>query len=308
MANGILETTVPPARSFGTNKGEPIWFLRLRLAERHLLSLLAIVALDWSPQLFLLFAVSYIVRMWGTEAVYHRYFSHRSFRASRAVQFALALIGVQNGQGGPLWWAAKHRDHHKFVDTARDPHSPSAHSFGYAYSGWFLAPGGRDTNLDSIPDFAAFPEMRWLNRYHMVPYYAGGILLALAAHFGLLGAEITWWAALLAGFYLPSTLTIHSVAIVNSFCHMPRWWGGYRRFETADASINRPLVALLTLGAGYHNNHHRLGSVGRAGFAWYEFDFSYLVLVLLQRIGVIRDLRGAIPDEILREGRIRGLN
>jgi len=292
------------APRFGVQRGEPFWFAMFRVLERHAFALAALVWFPANASLLALCAASYAIRMFGMEAIYHRYFSHRAFKASRPMQLALALAGTQCGLRGPLWWASKHRDHHRYVETKRDPHSPIAHSFWYAYLAWMRAPGNFDTDLDWIPDFARHAELRWLNRFYAIPLYAGAALLFLAGHYGWLGTGVTGVAALLWGFYVPTLLVLHGGGLVATVTHMPKIPGGYRRFETADCSVNRPLLGLLLLGAGWHNNHHRHSASARAGFAWYELDVSYWVLRGLAAMRLIRGLRSQIPADVLTEGGI----
>lgn len=293
------------ARSFGVRAGEPGWFSTLRVSERHVGVIVGAIFFPLNWPLFWLFLASYCVRMWGTEGVYHRYFSHRAFKANRFVQLVLALIGLQTGQRGPLWWAVKHREHHKFAETAKDPHSPVAHSFGRAYLTWFGRPEHAACDLDAIPDFARFAELRWLDRYYLVPFYGSAGLLFLVGHFGLLGGAITGLSALVWGFYAPCLLVVHATSLVNTLGHLPAIPGGYRRYATRDHSSNRPLIAVLTLGAGWHNNHHRYAAPARAGFAWYEYDPTYYVLRLLQALRVIHDVKSSLPPDVRREGGLR---
>jgi stearoyl-CoA desaturase (delta-9 desaturase) len=180
---------------YGIQSSVPPWVVQLRLAVATVGAFLAPVLYPPTPPLVVLFLASYAVRMWATEAIYHRYFSHRSFKAGRVVQFVFALLGTQNGQRGPLWWAAIHRAHHQNADLPADPHSPQSYSFRYAFASWFWDRRNGDTNLDTIPDFARFPELRWLNKNYMIPLYGGAILLVLVAHFGGLGSGITGGSA-----------------------------------------------------------------------------------------------------------------
>jgi len=287
---------------YGTRAGEAPWFSTARVLERHTGALLAIVLVPLTGPLFWLALTSFCVRMFAVEGVNHRYFSHRSYKAGRIVQFALALLAAQSGQRGSLWWASKHRDHHKHADTSLDPHSPVSHSFLEAYVAWFRRPEHAACNLDTIPDFAKYPELRWLDRFYWVPFYAGAALLFIACHYHLFGAGIAGTTGLLWGFYVPCFLVLHATSMINTFGHMPDLPGGYRRYDVADRSVNRPALALLTLGGGYHNNHHRFGAAARAGFAWYEIDMSYWVLRAMERLRIVRDVKGTIPDAILIEG------
>jgi len=302
VTNGIPGRRQARYPMYGIQAGEPSWIFKLRVAERHVGVVLALLFVPLNVQLAILLLVSYGVRVWGLEAVFHRLFAHRSYRVGRFGQFVFALIGIQCGQRGPLWWSAKHRDHHSCTDTKDDPHSPAVQSFLRAYMGWFGAPENASTNLDTVADLARYPELRWLNRWYLPVFYGGAAAVFVLGHVGAFGTHITGTSALLWGFYVPSFLQIHSIAMINTLGHMPRWLGGYRRFETADRSVNRPVLALMTFGAGWHNNHHRYPSAARAGFTWYEFDLTYYSLVLLEFLGMVQELRRTIPDEVRREG------
>ena len=287
---------------YGVQRSVPPWLVKLRIAVATIGAIVAPILYAPTIPLVVLFLASFAARMWVTEAIYHRYFSHRAFKTSRFVQFVFALLGTQNGQRGPLWWAARHRVHHRHADSAADPHSPNAESFSYAFASWLWDRRNSDTDLDAIPDFARFPELRWLNKRYALPFYGGGLVLTLAGYCGWLGPDITGASALCWGFFLPVTVTLLCVGLVNSTGHGSGAPGGFRRFDTRDHSVNRPLLALLTLGGGWHNNHHRFAAVARAGFAWWEIDIAYYVLRLLELARVVDQVRGTIPDEILREG------
>jgi stearoyl-CoA desaturase (delta-9 desaturase) len=290
---------------YGIRPGEAPWFSTVRVLERHLGALFAIIFVSLNWPLFWLAFTSFVIRMFAIEGINHRYFSHRAYKAGRVVQFMLALLAAQTGQRGSLWWASKHRDHHKHAETSLDPHSPVSHSFFESYVAWFRRPEHAACNLDAIPDFARYPELRWLDRYYWVPFYAGAVLLFCACHFGLFGPRIDGVTGLLWGFYVPCFLVLHATSMINTFAHMPGLPGGYRRYDVADRSVNRPTLALLTLGGGFHNNHHRFGAAARAGFAWYEIDISYGVLRAMEAVGLIRDVKGTIPDDVLVEGNLR---
>jgi stearoyl-CoA desaturase (delta-9 desaturase) len=291
-----------PDTRYGVQSSVPPWVVKLRIAVAAVGAVVAPFVYPPTIPLVALFLVSFAIRMWVTEAIYHRYFSHRAFKARRFAQFVFALLGTQNGQRGPLWWAAKHRVHHQHADSPEDPHSPNANSFAYAFVAWLWDPQSGDTNLDMLPDFARFPELRWLNKNYASSFYGGAALLVLAGHYGWMGPGITGGSALLWGFFLPVTATLLGVGLVNVAAHRPDALGGFRRFATEDRSVNRPLLALVTLGGGWHNNHHRFAASARAGFAWWEIDLSYYVLRLLEFAGVVHEVKGKIPDAVLREG------
>jgi stearoyl-CoA desaturase (delta-9 desaturase) len=240
------------------------------------LAALAVFFLPFSWSLVALCAVSYAVRMFGVTAGYHRYFSHRSYKLGRPAQFLLAVLAQTSGQKGVLWWAAHHRDHHRHADGPRDVHSPRE-GFWWAHVGWVLSDAHVAYDPRRVADFARFPELRWLDRHHWVPTVGYGAGIALIG-----GWPVFVWA------YLVSTVLLyHATFAINSIAHI---WGS-RAFDTRDDSRNNWWLALLTLGEGWHNNHHHCMSSSRQGRTWREFDATYVVLRALAAIGIARDLR-----------------
>jgi stearoyl-CoA desaturase (delta-9 desaturase) len=219
----------------------------------------------------------YYLRMFGITAGYHRYFAHRSYKTSRAFQFVLALLGSLSTQKGPLWWAAHHRDHHKFSDQPEDIHSPVQRGFWWSHVGWILCPKYDQTKFDRIRDFAKYPELRWLNKYHLVPPVAFATLLFLIG-----GAPLLVW-----GYFVSTTLLWHGTFTINSLSHV----FGSRRYWTTDDSRNNFLLAMITMGEGWHNNHHHYMSTANQGFFWWEIDLSYYLLETLSWFGLVWDLR-----------------
>jgi len=216
------------------------------------------------------------LRLFGITGAYHRYFSHRTYRTSRPFQLLLAALGCSAVQKGPLWWAAGHRRHHRFSDREGDLHSPRE-GFWHAHQGWIFDRRWSQTELDRIPDLAAFPELVWLDRWHAV------VPLALAAScFAVGGLSTLVW-----GFCVSTTLLWHATYTINSLAH--RW--GSQRYETGDDSRNNWLLALLTLGEGWHNNHHHYMASARQGFFWWEIDVTYYVLRGLQAVGLVWAIR-----------------
>jgi stearoyl-CoA desaturase (Delta-9 desaturase) len=295
-----------PERAYGTQQWPPPKVALTLHALRHVGFVLAIFCIPLNFSICTLLVAGYMVRMWGVEAINHRYFAHRAFATSRVFQFILGLLAAQAAARGPLWWAYIHRRHHSYPDTPEDIHSPVTHSFMHAYFVWLTVPENRQTDLDRIPDLAQFAELRWLNKYSDdVVFGVGTLLLGIAGNFGLLGTHIDAWSAVLWGAFAPAVLVLHSTGLLSTLCHMQKVPGGYRRYNTRDQSINRPVLALLTMGAGYHNNHHRCPSHARSGFAWYEIDFSYYILRALELVGLIWNVRSDIPEKIRREGGIQ---
>ncbi len=226
-------------------------------------------------------AVLYFVRMFFVTAGYHRYFSHRSYRLGRPAQFLMALGGTTALQKGPLWWAAHHRDHHRWSDTERDIHSP-IRGFWWSHVGWILCDRYSATDESRIKDFAKYPELRWLNRHDWV----GGVALGVATF--LVGG----WSGLVIGFGLSTVLLWHGTFLVNSLAHVI----GRRRYVTSDTSRNSLLIAILTNGEGWHNNHHHYQASAAQAFHWYQWDPSFYVLWLLSQVGIVHDLKMATPQ------------
>ena len=232
----------------------------------------------------------YVLRMFFLTAFYHRYFSHRAFRTSRAAQFVFAVLGATCVQRGPLWWAAHHRSHHAHADTPADLHSPGNRGFGHSHAGWFLTRRAFATSWDRIPDLRRYPELRWLDRYDVaVPLavlasmYAGGaVLQRLAPAWGTSGMQMAVW-----GFCVSTVAVYHATFCINSLAH--RY--GKVRFKTGDDSRNNLWLALLTLGEGWHNNHHFYPGSARQGFRAREVDLTWYGLWLLARTGLIWDLK-----------------
>lgn len=239
----------------------------------------------WSGVILTL--VMYYVGMFFVTAGYHRYFSHRSFKTSRVFQFILAFMAQASAQKGILWWAAHHRAHHQYSDTEKDLHSPVQDGFWWSHVGWILSDVNNLTDIARIRDFAKFPELRWLNKYFLIPPVTLAVVLFLAGG----------WHALLWGFFVTTVFLWHGTFCVNSLTHI----FGKRRYPTTDTSRNSFLVALFTLGEGWHNNHHYYMSSARQGFFWWEIDLTYYGLKVLSWFHLVWDLREP-PRELLAAG------
>lgn len=234
--------------------------------------------------------ILWFVRMFGITAGYHRYFSHRTYKTSRWFQFILAILGNSSAQLDPLWWAAHHRHHHRHTDTEQDIHSPVISGFWWSHMGWILCPKYFKTNEQNIQDFARYPELKYLNRFPVIlPVILAIVLTAiglLLQHYipqiGTTGLQMLVW-----GFLFSTLLLYHSTFTINSLAHV----FGTRRFDTADSSRNNLLLALITLGEGWHNNHHYYPASERQGFYWWEIDITHYILKLLSWLGIVWDLK-----------------
>jgi len=269
-----------------SNKVE--WFRCLPFIVIHLL---AVSAFFYPVTLYcvLLAVVSYSLRMFTITAFYHRYFSHRSFKTGRVVQFIGAFIACSSGQRGPLWWAAHHRRHHRHSDTDQDIHSPHAKGVFWSHTLWFMTDYAVPTLLKEIPDWLKFPELRFINRFDWIP------VLVLGYGCYLLGSWDWFHSAtglnslttFIWGFLVPTVCLYHATFAVNSISHL----FGKKRFDTGDESRNNGLVALLTFGEGWHNNHHFFPGSARQGFFRGEIDITYYFLKVMSCLGLVHDLR-----------------
>ena len=270
------------------------------------LACIAVIWVGWSPVAVAICAALYFIRMFAITAFYHRYFSHKSFKTNRFWQFVFAVLGNSATQRGPLWWAAHHRKHHKHSDEEHDLHSPIKHGFWWSHMGWFTCDAAFKTDYNMVKEWAKFPELKFLNRYDiLVPiilgvslFLTGEMLATFAPALETTGAQLFVW-----GYCISTVLLAHGTFTINSLCHT---WGK-RRFNTTDDSRNNFWLALITLGEGWHNNHHRFPVSARQGFYWWELDISYYILKLMSKLGIIWDLN-PVPARILEEGKAQPLS
>ncbi len=232
-----------------------------------------------------LLAATFGVRMFGITGAYHRYFAHKTYQTSRGFQFVLAVVACAATQKGPLWWAAHHREHHRLADREGDVHSPKD-GFYHSHQGWIFEGRWDATPLERIRDFERYPELVWLNQWHIVP----PITLALLC-FTVGGASGLIW-----GFVVSTVLLWHATYTVNSVAHLV----GSRRYDTPDTSRNNWWIALLTMGEGWHNNHHHFCGSARQGFRWWELDLTYYLLRGFQALGLVWKIREP-PAHLLRD-------
>ncbi len=236
----------------------------------------------------------YVIRMFAITGFYHRYFGHKTFKTSRAFQFVMGLWGASSAQRGPLWWAANHRHHHKTSDQPADFHSPVQHGFWWSHIGWIMGKSAFRTDEKQIPDLVKFPELKLLDRFDLVmPFVLGGLMMALgivlqkyAPSLGTSGPQMLIW-----GFFVSTVVLLHGTVTINSLSHV---WGS-RRYKTSDDSRNNWFLAIITLGEGWHNNHHHFPGSVRQGFFWWEYDLTYYGLKVLSWMGLIWDLK-TVPE------------
>ena len=270
----------------------------------HSLPLLAIftgaTTFDWIMCVFL-----YFFRMFWITGGYHRYFAHKSYQTSRWFQFVIAFMAQTSMQKGALWWAAHHRVHHRTSDTVEDPHSMKIYGFVYSHFGWIVGPEYKATHFHLIQDYAKYPELRWLNKNHLVPPMTLLFLLFIIGGFVndtptvLADVQVGGWhltgalSSILIGFAVSTAVLYNGNFSINSIMHK----FGKARYKTGDESKNNFLLALLTNGEGWHNNHHYYQVSARNGFFWWEIDVTFYVLKIFSWLGLVWDLKG-VPDHV----------
>jgi stearoyl-CoA desaturase (Delta-9 desaturase) len=271
----------------------------------HALPLLAFftgaTTFDWIMCVFL-----YFFRMFWITGGYHRYFAHKTYETSRWFQFVIAFMAQTSMQKGALWWAAHHRIHHKTSDTVEDPHSMKIYGFLYSHFGWIMGPDYKMTHFNLIQDYAKYPELRWLNKNHIVPPLTLMFVLFIVGGFVndapsvMQNAHIGAWyltgglSSVLIAFFLSTAVLYNGTFSINSIMHKI----GKVRYKTGDESKNSFVLALLTMGEGWHNNHHYYQVAARNGFFWWEIDCTFYILKMFSWLGLVWNLKG-VPEEVL---------
>lgn len=237
----------------------------------------------------------YIFRGFGVTGGFHRLLAHRSFKAGRFIQFLFALAGSLAVQGGPLWWVAHHRAHHRYTETDKDIHSPVTKGFWQAHIGWMFSPDSFRENGAGARDLHKFPEIKFLQRnYALIVFGQAGVIFGYGALLNWLFPQLgTSGLQMLVWVYFIGTVALwHATFMVNSVCHT---WGR-RPFDANDKSTNNWLVVFLALGEGWHNNHHKFSNSSRHGLFWWQFDLTWCFLLIMRSLGMIQDLKRPHPQ------------
>jgi len=271
------------------------WIRMIPFIGLHL-GCFGVLWVGWSWTAVTVAALLYFLRMFAITGFYHRYFSHRTFKTSRWAQLVFAILGSTATQKGPLWWAAHHRDHHRFSDKEGDIHSPHLEGLYWSHVGWITSRANFRTKMENVKDLARFPELRFLDRFDMlVPFLlavslflTGYALEIYAPQLGTNGPQLLVW-----GFFISTVVLFHGTCTINSLAHLI----GRKRYQTTDESRNNFFLALITLGEGWHNNHHHFPATARQGFYWWEIDITYYILCALSWLGIVWDLKG-LPEHV----------
>jgi stearoyl-CoA desaturase (delta-9 desaturase) len=262
-------------RTYGRTADSKInWITTIFMALFHIGAVAALFFFSWKA-LIVAVILLWVSGSLGIGMGYHRLLTHRGYKTPKFVEYFLTTCGTLALEGGPIFWVATHRIHHKFSDKEGDPHSPRDGKW-WSHMGWILT--GRSMHHDPetlaryVPDLAKDRVHVWLSRYHYVPQIIVGVLL-----FWFGGLSVFLW-----GMFVRVVFLLHSTWAVNSATHL---WGS-RRFETRDRSTNNWWVALLTFGEGWHNNHHAHPVSARHGLKWYEFDLNWYGIWFLKTVGL----------------------
>ena len=259
--------------------GKLNWDTIIFVAVFHIVAVSALFTFSWS-NLIAAFITWWIAASWGIGIGYHRLLTHRGFKSPRWLERLLATFGTLGIQSGPISWVTTHRLHHAFTDTDKDPHSPREKGFWWSHIGWIFR-GTAQIQPESArqkysPDLLRDPYLVFIDKYYWVSsVILGGILLAIGG-----------WQMVVWGVFLRVVLSWHFTWMVNSVTHI---WG-YRRFDILDDSRNNALVAAVTFGEGWHNNHHAYPRSAKHGLTWREFDVNWIQLRALEMLGIIKDV------------------
>jgi fatty-acid desaturase len=257
------------------------WGTTLIMLGLHVCALASVFFFTWNA-LILAIVMWWVAGSLGIGMGYHRLLTHRGYRTPKWIEYLLTTCGTLAMEGGPIFWVATHRIHHRNTDKEGDPHSPRDGGF-WSHMGWIIT--GRATHLDRTELFPSVPDLRkdkfhlWISKWHIIPSAVLGVV------FYLIGS----WPWLMWGLFLRTVVSLHATWLVNSATHM---WGS-QRFATGDTSTNSFWVALLTFGEGWHNNHHAAPQSARHGLRWYELDMNWYGIFTLQMLGLAWDIKRA---------------
>jgi sn-1 stearoyl-lipid 9-desaturase len=265
------------------------WNTTIFMVIFHVGALAALFMFDWRA-LAITFFLWWIGGGLGIGMGFHRLLTHRGYKTPKAVEYFLTFCGLLALEGGQINWVVTHRIHHAFTDREGDPHSPRDGSW-WAHMGWILRGTGQQYDKEVLAKYA--PDLMkdsvhvWMNRLYWVPLTVLGLSMF----------AVGGWPFLLWIVFFRVTFGLHATWLVNSATHM---WGT-RRFKTRDDSTNNWWVALLSFGEGWHNNHHAHPTAARHGLTWYEIDFNWYGIRMLQLLGLAKSIKLISVNEPLRE-------
>jgi sn-1 stearoyl-lipid 9-desaturase len=261
-----------------SNKIPPAWNIIIYMATIHLVALLAFLPSNFSwGALGVAVVLYWLTACIGITLGFHRLVSHRSFEVPRWLEYVLIFCGILACQGGPLTWVGLHRIHHKYSDTAADPHDSNL-GFWWSHLGWMLCQNPANQDVDRYTkDIAEDSFYQFCEKYFIFIQVALGLLL------------YAWggWSFVIWGIFARLVVVFHVTWFVNSATHK----FGYVSHESNDHSKNCWWVALLSFGEGWHNNHHAYQYSARHGLQWWEIDLTWMTIRLLQLLGLAKNVK-----------------
>ncbi|KZP14945.1 hypothetical protein FIBSPDRAFT_751122 [Athelia psychrophila] len=250
-------------------------------------------SLQWRTALFSV--IYYFLTGVSMTAGYHRLWSHRSYNASKPLEYALALFGAGSVQGSIKWWARGHRAHHRYTDTDLDPYN--AHKgFFYSHVGWMLVKPRRRDGVADVRDLTKNAIIKWQHRNYLV------LMLFMAFVLPTLVAGLGWgdWRG---GYVYAGVVRLvfvhHSTWSVNSLAH----WLGEAPFDDKHTPRDHLITALATIGEGYHNFHHQFPMDYRNAIRWYQYDPTKWFIFSMQAVGLASHLK-TFPDNEVKKGQL----
>lgn len=262
------------------------WITTAVMVVYHVLAVVALLHFSWRP--FLLACLLWwISGSLGIGMGYHRLLTHRGYKCPKWLEYFFTICGTLALEGGPIFWVGTHRIHHQLTDKPGDPHSPRDGKW-WSHMGWVLM--GKSMHQDTARLAPYVPDLRrdrfhvWMSQYHWITQVVVGVPILI---FG--GWNYALWAV-----FLRTVVGLHATWLVNSVTHL---WGT-QRFATHDDSRNNFLIALLTFGEGWHNNHHAHPSSARHGLKWWEIDTNWYGIKLLKALGLATNVK--LPKESSR--------
>jgi len=267
-------------RSYRTKKDLAFnWITTIAMVVFHLGAVAALFFFSWKG-LFLAIALWWVAGSWGIGMGYHRLLTHRGYKAPKWLEYFLTTCATLALEGGPIFWVATHRVHHQLTDKEGDPHSPRDGKW-WSHMGWIILGKTLHQNVKElspyVPDLRKDKFHNWISKWHWLPITVLGVVIL----------AVGGWKMVLWGIFLRTTFGLHSTWLVNSATHI---WGS-QRFVTDDDSTNNFLIAMLTFGEGWHNNHHAHPQSAKHGLAWYELDFNWMQIWALSKLGVISNVK-----------------
>lgn len=265
----------------------------------HILGFLALLPYAWSWMGLIACLAGIHIFGQGITIGYHRLLTHRSFKTPKWVEHIFAILGICSMQDTPARWVSVHRMHHVHSDEVPDPHSPRV-NFWWSHVGWLMFVNRETYSIAGLEKFAKdLLRDRFYMRLETNPFlqfqyilgqFAVYFLLGFAASFAFssevgqavqLGTSMVVW-----GVIVRVIAVWHITWSVNSLSHL----FGYRNYQTGEDSRNNWFVALLTVGEGWHNNHHEDPSACTVQHRWWELDISYYEVKLLEKLGLASDI------------------